>query len=123
MFLVIVIFGVLTLFAGVTIIIDPAIIFGFLRRYSKNLGLQILAVSVRLVVGILLIYLADISRFPLAIEVLGWLSIIAAITFAIIGRNKFGRLMSWAISIPKLYGRVGGFIAVCFGYFLVYAFV
>ena len=123
MSIVIVIFGVLTLLAGVVIIVNPEIVFGYLKRHLEKLGLHILAIVVRLVLGALLIFLADVSKFPNAIEVLGWLSIIAAITFVVIGRNNFKRLMSWAMSFQKPYGRVGGFIAVCFGGFLVYAFV
>ncbi len=123
MSVVIIIFGVIILLAGVVIIINPEIVFGFLSRYLEKLELQILAIVVRLVLGALLIYLADVSRFPLVIEVIGWLLIIAAITFTAIGRNSFKRLMSWAMSFLKTYGRIGGFIAVCFGGFLVYAFV
>jgi len=123
MSIVIVIFGVLTLLAGVVIIVNPEIVFGYLKRHLEKLGLHILAIVVRLVLGALLIFLADVSKFPNAIEVLGWLSIIAAITFVVIGRNNFKRLMSWAMSFQKPYGRVGGFIAVCLGGFLVYAFV
>lgn len=123
MSVVIIVFGALTLLAGVVIIINPEIVFGFLKRYLEKLELQILAIVVRLVLGALLIYLAGVSRFPLVIEVIGWLSIIAAITFAIIGRNNFKILMSWAMSFQKPYGRVGGLIAVCFGGFLIYAFI
>ena len=123
MSVVLIMFGVLTLLAGVVIIINPEIVFGFLKRHLEKLELQILAIVVRLVLGALLIYLAGVSKFPIVIEVLGWLSIIAAITFAVIGRNNFKRLMSWAMSFQKPYGRVGGIIAVCFGGFLVYAFV
>ena len=123
MSIVIIIFGALTLLAGIVIIINPEIIFGFLKGHLEKLELQILAIVVRLVLGAFLIYLSDVSRFPLVIEVIGWLSIIAAIFFAVIGRNNFKRIMSWALSFQKPYGRVGGFIAVCFGGFLVYAFV
>lgn len=123
MSVVIIIFGVLTLLAGLVIIVNPEIVFGYLKRHLEKLELQISAIVVRLVLGALLIYLTDVSKFPIVIEVLGWLSIIAAITFAVIGRNNFKRLMYWAISFQKPYGRVGGFIAVCFGGFLVYAFV
>ena len=123
MSVVIIIFGALTLLAGIVIIINPEIIFGFLKEHLEKLELQILAIVVRLVLGTFLIYLPDISRFPLVIEVIGWLSIISALFFAVIGRNKFQKIMSWALSFQKPYGRVGGFIAVCFGGFLVYAFV
>jgi hypothetical protein len=42
---------------------------------------------------------------------------------AVIGRNNFKRLMSWALSLLKPFGRVGGVAAVGFGAFLFYAFI
>jgi hypothetical protein len=39
------------------------------------------------------------------------------------GRRNFNRLMSWALSLSKPFGRVGGVVAVAFGAFLIYAFV
>ena len=103
----IIIFGALTLLAGLIIIINPENIFGL----------------VRLVLGALLVYQSGVSKYPLVIETIGWLSIVAAIFFSVIGRNNFKRLMSWALSLAKPLGRIGGFVAVCFGTFLVYAFV
>lgn len=123
MTIVVIIFGVLTLIAGGAIIINPEIIFGYLRGQLEKLEIQVLAVVVRLVLGALLIYLSDVSKFPLLILAIGWISIIAAISFAVIGRNNFKSLMYWVLSFQKPYGRIGGFIAICFGSFLVYAFV
>jgi hypothetical protein len=122
MTLVIVIFGALTLLAGIVIIINPEVIFGFLRNKLDKLSLHILAVVVRLVLGALLIYQSDVSKYPLTIEIIGWLSIVAAIFFAVIGRNNFKRIISWALSFAKPLGRVGGIIAAAFGSFLIYAF-
>ncbi len=119
----ILIFGALTLFAGIVIIINPEVIFGFLRNNLDSLGLHILAVVIRFVLGVLLIYQSGASKFPFAIEIIGWLSIIAAISLAAIGRRYFTRLMSWALSLVKPIGRIGGFFAVAFGAFLIYTFV
>ena len=123
MTLLIIIFGALTLLAGIVIVINPEVIFGFLRNNLDKLVLHILAVVVRLVLGTLLIYQSNISEFPFVIEVIGWLSIVAAIFLAVIGRRNFNRLMSWALSLSKPFGRVGGILAVAFGAFLIYAFV
>jgi hypothetical protein len=123
MTVVIIIFGALTLLAGIVIVINPEVIFGFLRNNLGKLELHILAVVVRLVLGVLLIYQSSISKFPFAIEIIGWLSIVAAIFLAVIGRRNFNRLMSWALSLAKPFGRVGGVLAVAFGAFLIYAFV
>ena len=123
MVILIIIFGALTLLAGLIIIINPDIIFGLLSKNSEKLQMQILAILVRLVLGVLLIYQSGVSKYPLVIEIIGWLSIVAAFFFTVIGRNNFKRLISWALSLEKPFGRVGGFVAVCFGTFLVYAFV
>ena len=123
MTVVIIIFGALTLLAGIVIIINPEVIFGFLRNNLDKLVLHILAVVIRLVIGALLIYQSNISKFPFVIEVIGWLSIVAAIIIAVLGRRNFNRLMSWALSLSKPFGRVGGVFAAAFGAFLIYAFV
>jgi hypothetical protein len=119
----IIIFGTLTLLAGIVIVINPEAIFGYLRNNLDKPGLHILAVVVRLVLGALLVYQSDLSKFPLIIEIIGWLSIVAAIVLALMGRRNFNRLMSWALSLVKPVGRVGGVLAAAFGAFLIYAFV
>ena len=123
MTLLIIIFGFLTLLAGIVIVINPEVIFGFLRNNLDKLVLHILAVVVRLFLGVLLICQSNISEFPFVIEVIGWLSIVAAIFLAAMGRRNFNRLISWALSLSKPFGRVGGVLAVAFGAFLIYAFV
>jgi len=123
MTVLIMIFGALTLLAGIVIIINPEVIFDFLRNNLDKIGVHILAIVVRLILGILLIYQSNVSKFPFVIEIIGWLSIVAAISLSVIGRRNFNRLMSWALSFVKPFGRVGGFLAATFGAFLIYAFV
>ena len=119
----IIIFGALTLLAGIVILFNPEIIFGFLNKYIDKTGLQVLAIVVRLALGVLLVYQSDVSRYPLVIDIIGWLAIAVAVIFTVIGRNNFKRLMSWALSLTKPYARAGGFVAAAFGVFLIYAFV
>ena len=102
---------------------DPEFVFGPLRNHAEKPGLQILAVGIRLILGLLLLSQAEISAYPLIIEVLGWISLVAAVVLALIGRNNFKRLMQWALSFSIPYGRAGGVLAAAFGLFLVYAFV
>jgi hypothetical protein len=123
MTLFIIIFGTITCLAGIVILVNPEIVFGFLRKNSDKIGLQILAVAIRLVLGAFLIYQSGASKYPFVIEIIGWLSIVAGVFLAVIGRNNFKRLISWALSLAKPFGRVGGVVAVCFGAFLIYAFV
>ena len=120
---IIIIIGFLILLAGVVILINPQAIFGPLKDNSDKLFIHIIAVVVRIILGILLVSQSDLSRYPVIIEILGWLSIIAGIALALIGRNNFKRLMSWAFSLLEPFGRVGGIIASAFGAFIVYAFI
>ena len=120
---IVIIFGTLILLSGLVILVNPEIVFRTLRKHSERIELQILAVVVRLALGVLLIYVSGISRFPLVVAIIGWLSVIAAVALAAIGRNSFKRLIAWALSLQRPYGRVGGILAACFGGFLIYAFV
>jgi hypothetical protein len=119
----IIIFGALTLLAGMIILINPEVIFGYLRNNIDTLAIHIIAVVVRLIIGVLLLNQSSLSKFPLVIEILGWLSIIAALSLAVMGRHNFHRLMSWALTFLKPYGRVAGIFATVFGGFLIYNFV
>ena len=105
------------------VLVYPEVVFGLLRRYSDRLELHLLAVVIRLVLGVCLIYQASVSKYPLAIEIIGWLSILAAVFFAVIGRNKFIQLMAWALSMVNINGRVAGLFASIFGAFIIDAFI
>ena len=119
----IIIFGALVFIAGLVVLVNPEYIFGYLRRNFEKPAVHVLAVVVRLAIGVLLILQAGLSKYPLAIEILGWLSIAAALSIIFMGRSNFLRLMSWALNSLKRYSRVGGVLASVFGAFLVYAFV
>ena len=123
MSIVIIVFGLLMLLAGISLISSPDIIFKVLRVNSNKLWLHIGAVVVRILLGALLISQANVSKFPVTMGVIGWIAIIAAIVFTVIGRKKFKRLISWVFSLVKPYGRIGGVVALCFGSFLIYSFV
>ena len=121
--LAIILFGALSVLAGIVILFNPEVIFGHLRRNIDRPAIQITAVAVRLVIGALLIQQSAQSKYPLAIEILGWLAIAAAAIMAVMGRRNFIALMTWALDFLKPYGRAGGVFAAAFGGFLVYAFV
>lgn len=123
MIILILFFGALMCVAGLAILANPEIIFGLLRNNSGKLALHILAVVVRLFLGVLLITQSAVSKYPLAIEIIGWLSMGTAVILAVIGRHNFRTLMAWALSFVKSWGRVGGILVMAFGIFLIHAFV
>ena len=119
----IILFSAATILAGIIIVINPESIFGMMRRKLESIGLHVLAVIIRIVIGVALIICASESRYPTAILTLGWISIVAATVLGIMGRTNFKRVMSWALSLKPVFGRFGGFIAILFGCFLIYAVV
>jgi len=106
MTLLLIAFGVFMVAAGIALVIDPEFIFTLLRANRDKFELHAAAVLARLVLGILFIYKAGVSKYPLVIEFLGWLF-----------------LLSWALSLAKPFGRVAGILAVGFGSFIIYAFI
>ncbi len=116
-------FGGLIFLAGILLIINPGVLFNELQENSDKLWQQIAAVAVRLLLGALFIYQANDSKYPVAIEVIGWLTVFVAIVFAVIGRKNFTNLIIWATSLMQPLARIGGVLAICLGSFLIYAFV
>ena len=120
---IIIIFATATIVAGIIIAINPETIFGLLHRKLESLSLHFLAVVVRLILGGALIMFAPESRYPTAILILGWISIVAASVLGIMGRTNFKRLMSWALSVAPSFGRIGGILTILFGGFLIHAVI
>lgn len=123
MIALIVVFAGLICVAGIAIIVNPAAVTRLLAGSAGRLELQVLAVVIRLALGIALVLSADASRFPAAVHVLGWISIVAALGLAAIGRQRFIALMRWSMQWVPRFGRIAGVVATALGAFLIYAFV
>ncbi len=123
MTVLIIIFGTLTFLAGIVILMNPDLIFGFLQRQLGKVELHVLNVVVRIFLGVLLISQSSISKFSFVIETIGWFCIAIAVILTLLGREHFNRLISWTLSLVETYNRVGGILIMIFGAFLIYAFV
>ena len=75
---IIILFSTATIVAGIIIVINPKTVFGLIRRNSESLSLHILAVVVRIIIGVALIMCATESKYPTTILIIGWISIVAA---------------------------------------------
>ena len=116
-------FGLILILAGVGLILRPRQIFGFLTTNLDNIWLYAGAIVSRLVMGTLLVYFAGNSKYPPVMMAIGWILVAAGVVFAAIGWNRFTRLVSWVLSVFDPYGRVAGIGSVCFGLFLIFAFL
>lgn len=116
-------FALMMFLAGVLIIIEPKHSLRTLSQRKNELLVYIAAVAVRLVIGVSLVVKARESGFPVTVEAIGYLFIIAAVLLSLIGHGQFIRLISWVLNRLSAYARIGGFFAILFGGFLLYAFV
>ncbi len=118
---VIVLFGLAMVVMAAVMLIRPALVIDLMRQFAGAVWLHVTAVGVRLVLGIVLITYADQSRFPLTLQFLGSLAIVAAVTLAVIPRSRFPKLIDWVVERFAAYARVAALGAGLFGGFLIYA--
>lgn len=121
--IVFVIFGILMTLISATMIVRPSAIKATLRNSHESVSVHVLAVVVRFIVGALLIYFGDLSKFPSVMHVIGWIAVAAATVLMLMGRRRFVQLMDWATNLSDPYVRFAGCFAAVFGIFLVYAFI
>lgn len=119
---IILLFGLLLILLGVSLLFSPEFLFSFLERNENNITVYISAIIARVFLGIALIKSADESKFSLIIKIMGFLFIIVAIILIFIGHSGFQHILSSLFPVFKPYGRIGGLASIAFGSFLVYAF-
>ncbi len=117
---------------GFALLIGLACIYGliFPRKLMKQVdtvwqgksGMPI-AIAVRLILGLHLIAIAPFSKFPLAIKLLGYIAIIAAIAIPIIGRERIDKLLKWFEQSGETIVRLWLLIGLAFAVFLLYAVI
>lgn len=120
--LVIKLFGILMLIAGISLLINPEFIIGWIEDYLEHRLLYISAIVVRFVFGILFLAAAKASKYPGVIKVFGYIFIIAAIILFLIGQVRFQDFITSLIPDVKPIAPVIGLLVIAFGSFLIDSF-
>ena len=115
-------FGILMGLIGISLLIKPDILIGWIENNMETTPLYISAIVVRLVFGVLFLATARESKFPGVIKFLGYLFVLAAIIFIFIGQDNFIDFISSIIPNVYPYARIISVLVIAFGGFLVYAF-
>ncbi len=116
---IIVIFGALICLAGLVILITPEKFKSVMNNWTGQPRF-LLAVIVRVVIGAILLAEAANLKFPLAMKIIGGISILAAIGILLIGQGRLDRFIAfWMQKSDKLF-RVSSAFAIAFGAFLIY---
>jgi hypothetical protein len=121
--LIIKLLGILIVLIGVSLLIKPEFVFGWIEDNMLNNSLYIFAIVMRLVFGIILIIAAKGSKYPGVIKFFGYLAVLAAIIFIFMGQKNFMDFVSSGIPAIKPYAALVGLVAILIGGFLIYAFL
>ena len=122
MALIIKLFGALMILASTVLLIKPAFIFGWIDNNPESTLLYAFAIALRLAVGVLLVLAAKESRYPGVIRILGYLFVIAALSFVVIGQQRFQDFITFLMPRVKPFAALGGLWGAALGGFLIYAF-
>ncbi|MBT8263773.1 MAG: hypothetical protein KJN75_00410 [Muriicola sp.] len=114
--------GTLLILAGLFLLIDPEILFGFLEENTDNTTIYIIAIVFRLLLGVLFVGYASQSKFPRIIKFIGGIAILAAILFVFIGQEGFQDVLAWVLHGFRSFGRIAGLVVIAFGGFIIHAF-
>ena len=121
--ILIILFGLFMVFMAGLMALSPKRFTDIMLQFSDSVWMHTGAVAVRIVLGIVLILIADQSRFPLALHIIGWIAIIAGVMIALVPHAKFTQLIRWAFDKLARYTRIAAIFAVLFGGFLIYAVI
>ena len=116
---IILFFGILIGLGGVVLLVKPDYIFSQLKKYGDSLGLHVFAIVTRIILGVALITGASESRYPVALQSLGWLVIFAALVLGVIGRERFKNLLKWVLKLAPSFQRLAAVFAILFSVFLI----
>ena len=120
--LILQLFGLFLILAGISIFISPNFIFDLITVRLETKGIYYAAIGARLFLGSILLVVASQAKFPIAIRVLGGISILAAVIFIFMGQQRFIKLLSNLLPTFQPYAWVSGLLSIGFGGFLIYAF-
>jgi len=120
--LIILLFAFLIAMTGIVLMVRPPVVMDFLESNSDKTWIYASAILVRALLGWIMIQQSIHSKFPLTIEILGWLMLFAALFLLLLGRSRFTRLIRWLMTKLRQLSRLAGLFALVFGAFLVYAF-
>lgn len=123
MTLLVAFFGVLIALLGATGLFSPSTLLGRVDSAWRTRRGLYAVIALRLVLGVILVVAAPECRYPVAIRVLGVISIVAAGSVPVIGLERVHAMVDWWAARPPLWIRAWACVAIAFGGFLIHAAV
>lgn len=105
---------------GALAIFTPGATCALARAFANRGGLYA-ATAIRLALGAGLLMVADTSRVPVLIRVLGAIILIIGIMMPFIGLDRHRRMIDWWFSLGRIVQIIWGMAAFALGLFLINA--
>lgn len=80
-------------------------------------------ILIRVVFGTLFVVYADETKFPLTVEIVGFVLLGVAVALSLITPSRHRRVAHWLVEKLSKYFRPAGFVSLTFGAFLIYVTV
>lgn len=116
------ILGLVIILIGITLLVAPDIIINWMENRLEKKSLYRLAIGVRIVFGMLLLFVASRSKFPMVLRFFGVVSILAAIFFLFLGHQGFIELLTTMLPKIKSFAWLSGLVGIGLGGLLLYSF-
>ena len=113
------IIGVVIAGIGVFGVLVPSLFFDLGRSLLNGNGLYAVA-AVRVVFGLLLLFVSGLSRMPRTLRVIGVLIIINGLATPLFGIERSEALLNWFSARGPTFVRLMATLAIAFGAFVVY---
>jgi hypothetical protein len=117
-----VVFGLLLGAAGVLLVIAPADVLEFGRSILSPVVLYI-AAAVRILFGVVLLWVAPASRAATVLRVLGVFLVIAGVATPFVGVELARLVFDWMLAQGPLFTRAWASAAVVIGVIIIYAVI
>jgi len=105
---------------GVVGVVSPPLLLEFARTLLTPGALYVVAV-VRVILGLVLVWVASASRAPMTFRVFGIIIIVAGVLTQFFGVERSRAVFDWWSLQTPLFMRAWAALAVVFGLFVIYA--
>ena len=119
--ILLVFFAALISLIGLATVVFPTTWLMLAKRVRVSTHLRLLAFAVRVLLGVMLILVADSTGYPAPLKTIGVLLIVAGVLALVLGNERVQAIMDWIVIKGPSAVRAGGAIAFVFGVFIVYA--
>ncbi len=116
---VIALVGVAICLAGLVILIIPEKFRNVMNRWTGQPRF-LFAVIARIIIGAILLLEAPNLKFTFAMQIIGGISILAAVALLLMGQERMDRIIDWFMRLSDEVFRFASVVSIAFGAFFIY---